>query len=309
MAFRKNMTIWMTICIVGGLIVSVDAAEWEQPYPILGSCSGRDSTAFGNVSDPLYEQCMTSVGDEPYCSSLYPPARMPFAEWAPRYHGNVDAVIDQYLGNHVNEDFAYRRLPSSPQRCSGELRDTAPSRLVSIAQSLEPWAMSSPSLQSSDIAPVLLEYLRVYECSLAERTTTLDIWHEETERRNGLPGGLDANPLTYASLFEAWFEQGKEIREELRIARPTLERALALIGTIQMTRAIEQDSECIQRAGVDIRDAIALSADTASCLPRIWNARDPLRDPPPCSDGRDNDNDGSIDLQDESCKSPSDMNE
>lgn len=163
----------------------------------------------------------------------------------------------------------------------------------------------------SDTAPVLLEYLRVYECSLVERHISLpvEIWKEEMESRKLLPGGLAGNPLFYLNLWELWSQQSRDIRRELQIARPALEHALAFMGTVHMTRMLERDTECIQRASLDIRNAIALSADTAACMPRIWNAKDPLRNLPACSDGLDNDNDNARDLADTGCTSLTDLSE
>ena len=192
--------------------------------------------------------------------------------------------------------------------CSGDQGPSttpAPALLGDIAKKLEPWMGSESTFGQSDTTPVLLEYLRVYECSLAERSTNLlvEIWREEAA------SAVPTNPLTFTNLLEKWYEQSRDIKRELKIARPTLERVLSIMGTVQLSRVSAQDSQCLQRASLDIRNAIGLSADAASCLPRIWNAKDPLRDPSVCSDGRDNDDDGATDLDDDGCDNLSDMTE
>ena len=242
---------------------------------------------------------------------LYPPAPLPYAEWATRYHKNVERILEDFLGKTPNDHLALRQWRTGPASCTQQAEDPASPVVGQIAATLEPWSTGGGPFTQADTVPVLLEYLRVYECSLVERSMSLpvEIWREETDRRGLLPGGLDANPFFFMTFWETWGKQSQDIRRELAISRPTLQRVLEFMGTIHMTRMFEQDAECIQRASLDIRNAIALSADAAACLPRIWNAKDPLRDLPVCSDGRDNDDDGKIDLVDSDCDSLTDMSE
>lgn len=264
----------------------------------------------------MYQMCIAGGSTEDFCSNMFPRLPIPYAEWAQRYHGNIGNVLESFIGEVVDGDYAQRNLPGGTGRCSGGQQAgaiPAPPPVEDIGKKLEPWSGtgSSTNFTQSDTTPVLIEYLRVYECSLAERSTTLlvEIWREETVRRNLLPGGLASNPFFFIKLWEMWAQQSKDIRRELQIARPTLERALGIMGTVQMARSLVQDTNCLQRASLDIRNALGLSADAASCLPRIWNAKDPLRDPTVCSDGRDNDDDGLIDLEDDGCENLPDMEE
>jgi hypothetical protein len=268
---------------------TVLAAEWEQPYPILGSCTKKDSTAFMGANN----------------------IPMPYPEWKTRYHDNITIILEDFLGRTAKDHLALRRSSTGPASCFQQREDFASPVVGQIASTLEPWAAGGAPFSQADTVPVLLEYLRVYECSLVERSLSLpvEIWREETDRRGLLPGGLNANPFFFITLWETWSQQSQDIRRELAIARPTLERALGFMGTVHMTRIFERDVECIQRASLDIRNAFALSADAAACMPRIWNAKDPLRDLTACSDGRDNDRDGKIDLEDSSCSSLTDMSE
>ena len=284
------------------------AAEWEQPYPKLGSCTKKDTMAF---FDPRYAQCLEEgEGDETHCSRLYPVTPLPFDQWATTYHGNIDRVLEGFLGQTEEDHLALRKQGSGPVSCTQQ-SDRASPLIAAIARTLEPWENGPTTFQQSDTAPVLLEYLRVYECSLIERSLSLpiEIWREEDARGRLLPAGLPGNPLFFMKIWEMWSQQSEDIRRELAISRPTLERTLSFIGTVHMTRMLERDTECIQRASLDIRNAFALSADTAACMPRIWNAKDPLRNTPACADGLDNDNDGATDLGDSGCDSLTDMTE
>ena len=238
-------------------------AEWEQPYPKLGSCTKKDTKIF-SVDDTLYLECMENTGDEDYCSSVYPPIVFPYEDWKQIYHSKVDGILESFLGKAAEGHYAQREPPGGTNSCSRGLDTTtpAPPQLGEIAMKLEPWkdADPPPSFGQSDTTPVLLEYLRVYECSLAERSTrlALEIWRDESERRSGMPGGIGANPLTFAHLLEKWYEQSREIENELKIARPTLERTLGIMGTAQMARLLSQNAGCVQRVSLDIRNAVGL---------------------------------------------------
>lgn len=306
----KHASLFMTGCIAL-CFGATQAAEWEQPYPKLGSCGRNDTPLFGTHTDPLFTQCMEDAGDEDYCSGLYPPIVVPYEQWAPTYHGNVERVFEDYIGKTPNDHLALRQSRAGVAQCTARGSDPASTVISQIAPTLEPWSEGGGPFRQADTAVILLEYLRIYECSLVERSLFLPayIWREESDRRRLSPGGLAANPFYFTTLLELWSKQSRDIRRELQIARPTLERVLGFMGTVHMTRSFESDAECIQRASLDIRNALALSADTASCLPKIWNAKDPLRDPPACSDGRDNDDDGIIDLIDPGCSSRTDMSE
>jgi hypothetical protein len=276
-----------TIAIVIGMgAPRAEAATpgWREIAPKLGACTYEDTDLFRD---------------------------RPFSGWIQQYHGTVGKIIEGLLGTPTSRHFVNRRFSAGPAQCQSTAPVPAPPGLSELAVRLEPWKGSADPFTRSDTTPVLLEYLRVYECSLAERSFFLpvEIRNEELERRALLPGGLGANPLWYTDLFRMTFEQLTTIIEEFETARPTLERALSLAGTLNLARHFSDDIECLQRASLDIRNALALSADTAACMPRIWNAKDPLRDPPTCSDGLDNDNDGRTDLDDDNCELPSDMTE
>ncbi len=311
----RGIIVYLCLCI--STAIPGQAAEWQQPYPKLGSCTKLDTEIFSFEHDPLYSDCMKdaeNAADQDMCGNLYPRTPIPYAQWSTIYHRDIDNILESFIGKEADGYFAQREPPGGRGLCSGTQAASttpAPPLLGDIAKKLEPWMENETVFGQSDTTPVLLEYLRVYECSLAERTTQLpvEIWREETERRALLPGGLAANPFLFTKLFEEWYKQNREIQIELKVARPTLERVLGFMGTVQMGRVLSQDTNCMQRASLDIRNAIGLAADTASCMPRIWNAKDPMRDPSVCSDGRDNDDDGFIDIGDEGCESLSDMEE
>lgn len=84
--------------------------------------------------------------------------------------------------------------------------------------------------------------------------------------------------MFFSGLMEQFLDRSAIINEERVVARVTLHRVLTLIGNFGRLRPLEAELECTQRLSLDIRNISALTAETSSCLPRIWNAKDVLRD-------------------------------
>ena len=95
-----------------------------------------------------------------------------------------------------------------------------------------------------------------------------------------------ANRMTYdnqvhmTDILREQTIQFKKMKEEVALARPTLHRTLSLIGGIDRLRPVDSSFECLQRASLDIRNILGLTAEVTSCLPRILDTRGSLRDLP-----------------------------
>lgn len=215
------------------------------PYPVLGPCS-RD-TNLGNVDF----------------------IQKPFKEWAETYHKTVDDVIEEHMG-------------PTELKCEGqsyqELLQPGP-KLSQLAHSLPPWqdTQNRQKLQQSDVGLVLLEYLRVYECSLMEYSffQAPEIVREEFRSQN--PATMVLN-FFHADLVKQLFERSAIIVNETKTARKTLYKVLDLLSSYDRLRPMEAELECLQRTSLDIRNVMSLAAETSACLPRAWSAKDPLRD-------------------------------
>lgn len=265
-----------------------DASVWQIPSPRLGACTRLDTDIFDNKK---------------------------FEDWETIYDDLVDKEVEEFIGERLSDPFAQRRTTAAACTSDDPAQFLpAPDTIQSLAMRLEPWrdlgATPEPFTQA-DIAPVLLELLRVYECAHVERMLFLpmEIISDEHQQRSLLPGGYYANPLAYNNLYRNMQKDVDTTVERIAIARPTLEHILDLLGGLIRLRMLESEFECIERASLDLNAAMALGAEASACLPRVWNAKDPLRDPPECSDGIDNDGDGTIDLDDDSCESPLDTTE
>ena len=185
-------------------------------------------------------------------------------DWPEMYHDQVDRVIEEYLESPKvqcdAEDYE-AFMPPGPE-------------LLDLAASLPTWNDPDVPLSEYDISRVLLEYLRIYECALMEFEAfrEFDTSMEEFDRKPEITF-LFFSDVMEGSLKRAWI-----INKERAIARKTLHRVLTLIGTFGRLRPLEAELECTQRLSIDIRNIAALTAETSACLPRVWNAKDALRD-------------------------------
>lgn len=204
---------------------------------------------------------------------------LPFAKWAETYHRDVNDVVKAHM-NAIRGAVKDNPLKCTAQTLQGLLQPTR--ELRNLAETLPPWKKdkkgnASPyvaSLSEADIGSVLLEYLRVYECALKERKTFLI--QEVLEDLDKDPD--IQKPINFAQLSPQEYKEQKQISDELVAARAALNRTLTIIGSLDRLRPITLELECIQRASLDLRNALGLAADTTACLPRILDARGSLRD-------------------------------
>jgi len=230
------------------LRAEVAVRRTEQKYPILAACTRLDAV----YDDLFYDDRV-------------------FDEWPDAYHGTVDAVISESLG-------------AAEIACDAETYaalQTAGPALRAMAEKLPPWKdpANLERLHAGNLGHVLLEYLRVYECALVEYRFFLPV-EAKLEYELGLspvPGPY----LEFINIAGEMLRRDDIIERELQTARPALERALGMLGTGNRLRPLQLDIECLQRASLDIRNASALAAEASTCLPRLWDAKDPLRDTPP----------------------------
>lgn len=216
-----------------------------------------------------------TTGTLPACSDKGTPLEhLSFNDLPTTYHATVSAVIDAHVASLGS-------IATMPLACTADtyrtlLRPTEPLR--ALANGLPEWGPGR-DVSEADMSSVLLEYLRVYECSLARRSQFLPIdVHTEQGLTETLSDGSTHTVMRQGELTEESARQGEVIARELRTARPALERTLALIGTIDRLRPLSTEVECLKRASLDLRNALGLTAEAASCMPKIWDARGSLRD-------------------------------
>ncbi len=65
---------------------------------------------------------------------------------------------------------------------------------------------------------------------------------------------------------------------ERQRARAAVERTILALRSFEINYAYAKQLTCFQRASLDLKNELGLLADTASCLPRIWDAATSLHD-------------------------------
>lgn len=192
------------------------------------------------------------------------------------YHSTVSRVIDA----HVNDvaDINGQALECTANEYRGLVEPTE--ELRSLAQQLPEWGPTR-DLSEADLGPVLLEYLRTYECALLHRGQFLSVYilREDGDQTTAVDGSI-GQTMNRANLTEEQLRQQTLIDHEIKTARPTLERTLAYLGGIDRLQPLTAELECLKRASLDLRNAMGLIAESASCMPKIWDARGSLRDLP-----------------------------
>ena len=208
-------------------------------YPVLASCSG--STL---VFPPGFAIVLTDSVERLKAN----------------YHTTVREIVEAHIDHRT-------------VACSEGVWDVPTPKLSSLASKLPPWRKPADhgGLRESDIGAVLLEYLRIYECTLKEhqyfaaRARRRRVWQEALRFF-----------LTSCSSRSAWRMSGKNSSS----LRRALNRVLEIIGGMDRLRPVDVSLECLQRSSLDIRNVLGLAADSVSCLPRTWDTRGSLRDLP-----------------------------
>jgi hypothetical protein len=246
----STLLVTCTLLITFGLQETSAAPPQGKPYPILEPCSRYE---------PLY-------------SSLFFKTEK-FDDWPEKYHETVNEVIEEYM------------QPPEAIECLEPilLPLEATSALGGIARSLPPWQDPNDFalLDRNDVGIVMLEFLRVYECALVDHNyhLVLDVIEERfTEEAAGGPLPTVIQSFNYQELLKEMERRRTIILQEISVARPALERALQIITSIARLSPLDAEMHCLQRASLDLRNGLALTSDASVCLPKGWDAKDPLRD-------------------------------
>lgn len=190
-----------------------------------------------------------------------------FNQWKNIYHNNVSTAIEAHLTNIKNTG-------TQPLRCTEEeyanLVPASP-QLRSIANMLPAWRENpgdAAGLSEADMGTVLLEFLRIYECSMKER----ELYHSVRILQDA---DRDMNPEEFQQKKS---EELKVMQNQIEVSRKTLNRTLSIVAGYDRFKPLTLDIECIKRASLDLRNVLGLASDASSCLPRIWDVHQSLRD-------------------------------
>jgi hypothetical protein len=225
---------------------------------LLASCAGTDTKRDYGIE--RLSSC--SIEESPFKGT-------PFSEWASTYHQTVSGVIGadvQSLSNAICPD-TDSKLPAPTDQ------------LKALAAQLPPW-QSAPRrnlLSEADMGSVLLEYLRTYECAMLEYRT---FFYPELVKNAASTSSAtsSAHAMTITEFNTLRAQRERQISDELRVARQSLHRTLGLTGRLSRLRPVFYDINCFVAASLDLRNQLGLAAEVGSCLPRIRDAHNSLRD-------------------------------
>ncbi|MDD5025924.1 MAG: hypothetical protein PHH13_00950 [Candidatus Peribacteraceae bacterium] len=265
------LSLMIGLTIIGGSVAY--ASRSATALPVLAACTRFEGELFKDID-------FKSLHDTPKLNTANV-----LDEWSNSYHSTVSKIIEEDLGELVL-DSSPLRSPSRSPRCTatnyaGFL--TPRSELKSLAKKLPSWKNSTnlSRLNQLDMGTVLLEYLRMYECALVERLNLLPAYILRQEAyRQWVLFGLSVPKVVIEIPILGGMDDDERfrIRKELVTARAALLKTLTFVSGYNRLQPIDMELICVQRASLDIRNGLALAADAASCLPRVWNAKEPLRD-------------------------------
>jgi hypothetical protein len=70
----------------------------------------------------------------------------------------------------------------------------------------------------------------------------------------------------------------ERMNRERKRARVAVKRSIITLRSLEMSVVFAVQMSCFQRAGVDIKNELALMADGTSCMPKIWDSVNSLHD-------------------------------
>jgi len=290
----------LLLIFLGAELTPAAYGNIPKRFPVLAACTRFEYNIFkGTDFDDFKFPEVTTVSD--------------VSRWTKQYHETVSGVVDEVFGGTPGPPIctapSYEGLlPLSASPQLGELASSLPS-WNSLTWQVPPAGTdpgdfdadpdlmntNASSLSQLDVGTVLLEYLRMYECALVERSLFLikDTYNQEQNRDKRMDDlkieisddalkslliFLKRRPLNWAMYVNFVSGDRQIILSELTQARRSLNRTLTFLAGFNRMRPIDIELKCLQQASLDVRNGLALAADASSCLPRIWNSKDVLRD-------------------------------
>ncbi|MDD3896337.1 MAG: hypothetical protein PHU04_00615 [Candidatus Peribacteraceae bacterium] len=236
------------------LTAQFSAGNPEDHYPILGACGRSEHLNLFRWVPPQE----LGEGEEDVIDI-----------WSREYNERVNVIVEEY-----------RSMDGSEIDCLSDSLETllpAGRNMLALAGQLPPWEDPQDLAQLSymDTNTVLLEHLRMYECALVGRYFYL--FGDVMKEMQAIYGQKDAI-LWWGNVFREFQKQERKIRHEIAVSRTSLNRVLLLLNGYGRLRSLEMEVECFDRATKDFRNALAAAAEASACLPRAWDAKDPMRD-------------------------------
>lgn len=186
-----------------------------------------------------------------------------------KFHKDVSDVVAEH---------EYHLKTPSRWKCDGktfdELMPPSP-KLKKMAKALPGLSAQDKKAEFSSFIPIITEYQRVYECRLYELTEgRIDIVQEGQDESSSAEGAK-SNFETAQRITSLT----QRLADERRTSRIALEHTFNTFRSFELAAPMNIELNCLQREALDVRNAMSLLSDAASCLPKIWDAATSLHEP------------------------------
>jgi hypothetical protein len=183
-------------------------------------------------------------------------------DWSKTYHATVGRVVQESLLTNATSIV-----------CTDHPYVRASPALQALGRALPTWQNPAVILTENEMPAVLLEYLRVYECALQERSYFLStrLEQEIAGAQNSSAGG--GKVFAGLTVVQAMSLNGQQIARELDLSRKALERTLTLLAGQRRLNPLLVNLQCLERASLDIRNGLGLAAEAGTVFWRGLDAR------------------------------------
>ncbi len=251
------------LTIVAAILLTGCAGQYMPPEysgELLPACS-KENTPFADKDFANY-----SKADE----------KGPTYQWGELFDEKVQEVVDAHMRlllppeKKADPDAGGQNDSKSPVCTAATYREMIPasSKLSALANALPGFKNRRKQLSEVDMDAVLLEWLRVYQCSLKEEETFAQQHIQQESNDNDSPYDVEAELERRRSFIEY----------ELSTSQQKISRLMTVLGGLNRLRPLTAELTCLERTSADIRNNISLLSEASACLPRALNAKTSLRD-------------------------------
>jgi len=257
-------------------------------YPVLAACTRFEYNLFRDYDFTLFTapSAIEQSGGDVY-------------HWRRDFHNTVRNVVDEHMLGSSNCLASTHAQSYSPRAALTELALKLPTwrpltwQIDNEQHLTNWWDIFDPNipiiweqvnenytyLSQIDVGTVLLEYLRMYECALIERSVFLASHTVMQEGRRNAAMGI-GNPWIFQLMLVAnrAVTDRRIIMEELVIARRAIHRTVTFLSGYNRLSLIGMEMQCMQQGSMDFRNSMSLAATASSCMPRLLYHKDVLRD-------------------------------
>lgn len=199
------------------------------------------------------------------------PLQQDYSAWRKLYRDELQKVVDAHEKLLFGDDTQQLTCDAATYQKMLPGSDA----LKKLAGKLPAFKQTASQLSEMDIVPVLLEWERVYECSLNEEYTYAE---PNIDQELAKKGGDFAQFRTINIVNETAVPRRTYIESEMLAVRALNTRLDTILGGLDRLTPLAAEVSCLERATADIRNSMSLIGEASACLPRALDDKNSLRD-------------------------------